>query len=84
MAPAHAAREPRPDQTMAILSLVFAFVMPLVGLILSLIARKDYPEGVEGHSMVKAALIISIILTAIPLLIIIAAISFLSFAAISM
>ncbi|MBD3209014.1 hypothetical protein GF367_01170 [Candidatus Woesearchaeota archaeon] len=63
--PAAAAGE---DKTMAILSLVFAIVLPIVGLILALISRKKYPLGTDGHGLVKAGLIVSIILTALPLL----------------
>ena len=58
------------DKTLAILSLVFAIVMPLVGLVLALIARNKYPKGVEGHELVKPALIVSIILTVLPLFLI--------------
>ncbi|MFP4524361.1 MAG: hypothetical protein ACLFO2_03555 [Candidatus Woesearchaeota archaeon] len=61
-----------PDKTLAILSLVFAIIVPLVGLILALIARNKYPKGVDGHELVNIALIVSIILLVIPLLLIIA------------
>ena len=63
----------------AILAIIFAFVFPLVGLILAIIARNkiknDPSKG--GKGLVNAALIISIILIALLfLLILIGAIAY--------
>ncbi len=63
-----AAPQAQPEQTnvLAILGLVFAFLFPLVGLILSILGKKKAAEmGGSGESLAKAGLIISIILLVI-------------------
>ena len=67
MAPARQGRKQEQDRTLAILAVVFAVIMPPVGLILSLIAKDRYPEGADGHELVQPALILSIILFGLPL-----------------
>src|SRR6478736_2576185 len=48
---------PRPTNTMAILSLVFAFVVPILGIVFGYIAKKQIRERGEGGSgLAKAGL----------------------------
>jgi Domain of unknown function (DUF4190) len=58
-----AAEPPRTD-VLAILGLVFAFVVPVVGLVLSILGlRRTRRDGTAGHGLALAGLIISIVLT---------------------
>lgn len=56
------------SRQIAILALILAFVAPLIGLILTLAIRKNYPEGSNEYKLIRAALIISIVLTAVSFL----------------
>ena len=52
----------KPTNTMAILGLIFAFVMPILGLIFSIIAKGQIKKtGENGAGLATAGLIISII-----------------------
>ena len=60
---------PRPTNTMAILSLVFAFVVPILGIVFGYIAKKQIRERGEGGSgLAKAGLILGYIFAALTLL----------------
>jgi len=61
-----AAQNNKPTNTMAILGLIFAFVFPVLGLIFSIIAKKQIKEkGENGAGLATAGLIISIVWLAI-------------------
>lgn len=51
----------RPNNTLAILALVFAFLCSLVGLILGIIGLNKYPDKSNGKMMSMIAVIVSII-----------------------
>ncbi len=63
---------PRPTNTMAILSLVLAFVMAPAGLVLGIIARKQIRQtGEQGEGLALAGIIVGSIACAIWLLVIV-------------
>lgn len=69
----------RGSNTMAILGLVFAFIMPILGLIFSILGLNKAKEMQgEGHGLALAGLIISIVEMAISLIVIIVWIAVLS------
>lgn len=73
---------PPPTNTMAILSLIFAFVFAPVGIVLGFIARRQIREtGEQGDGIALAGLIISIAFTALFVLLVVIPILFLIFAA---
>ncbi len=51
----------KPNNTLAICALVFAFLCSLVGLILGIIGLNKYPDRSNGKTMSLIAVIISII-----------------------
>ncbi len=54
---------------MAIVALILAFIFPLIGLILAIIAKKQIKEtGEGGEGLATAALILSIVFMAIGLI----------------
>ncbi|HET9996656.1 MAG TPA: DUF4190 domain-containing protein [Nocardioides sp.] len=62
----------RPTNTMAILALVFAFVVPPAGIVLGAMARKQIRQtGEEGDGLALAGLIVGAIVTGFYLLIIV-------------
>ena len=52
----------QPNNTLAILALVFAVVCSLVGLILGIIGLNKYPDKSNGKTMRLIAVIVSIVL----------------------
>ena len=61
---------------MAILGLVFAFVFPLVGLILSIIARGQIKRtGQRGSGLALAGLILSVVFLVLGIIAVIVAVS---------
>ena len=66
--PAYAPQQwgPRPTNTMAILALVMAFIFPLAGLILGILARRQIARtGEEGSGLALAGIIVGGFFTAI-------------------
>ncbi len=60
---------PPKTNTLAIIGFIFAFIMPLVGLICSILGRKNAAEcGGNGRGLATAGLIISIVWMAIALI----------------
>lgn len=60
----------RPTNLLAILSLVAAFVFPIAGIVLGVIARKQIREtGEAGDGLAQAGLILSIVFTVLGLLV---------------
>jgi len=67
---------PPPTNTMAILSLVFAFVVPILGIVFGYMAKKQIRErGEGGAGLAKAGLILGYIFAALTLLYVIAVIA---------
>jgi Domain of unknown function (DUF4190) len=67
---------PPPTNTMAILSLVFAFVVPILGIVFGYMAKKQIRErGEGGAGLAKAGLILGYIFAALTLLYAIAVIA---------
>ena len=66
MSTSHASTNVRPEpaRTLSIVGLVFAIIMPLIGLIISLIARGQSRAAGYQNGVAKAGIIISIILLA--------------------
>lgn len=63
---------PPPTPMLAILGLVFAFVMPIAGLILSILGLKQAKrENGNGHGLALAGLIVSIVYYVLAILVII-------------
>lgn len=52
----------QPNNTLAILALVFAVVCSLVGLILGIIGLNKYPDKSNGKTMSLIAVIVSIVI----------------------
>lgn len=65
---------PPKTNTLAVLSLVFAFLFPLVGAILGFVAKSQLKEPTRnetGKGLATAGIVIGLILTCIPIIVIV-------------
>ncbi|MEP6480221.1 MAG: DUF4190 domain-containing protein [Rhodoglobus sp.] len=70
-----AAAAPVPGHTLSIVGLILAFISPIIGLVLSIVAKVQAKNAGVKNPLATAGIIVSIIMTIIAIIIVIVAVS---------